>query len=116
MHDLYYIHKEKYEEEKDALNNEDYKKDKQTDKKPDQKEPPKKPEVSDAKEFNELINKEEMGINKELFKRFFGFQMPTAMLKALYNTVNKKKKTDLVNVIKSGLNDLRNETEKKSKD
>ena len=53
-----------------------------------------------------------MGINRELFKRFLDFQIPSAMLKAVYNTVNKKKKTDLVNVIKSGLSDLKNEIEK----
>ena len=37
-------------------------------KKPDKKEPPKKPTKIDVKNLNELINKEEMGISRELFK------------------------------------------------
>ena len=40
--------------------------------------------------------------------------MPTAMLKAIYNTDSKKKNNDLVNVIKSGLSDLKNEIEEMS--
>ena len=63
-----------------------------------------------------MINKEEIGINRELFKRFFSFQMPSAMPKVVYNTVNWKKNRDLVNVIKSGLNDLKDEIEKMSED
>ena len=35
--------------------------------------------------------------------------MPTAMLKAVYNTDDKKKNSDFVNVIKSGLSDLMDE-------
>ena len=52
--------------------------DKQTDKKLHKKEPSKKLEISDVKEFNKLINKEETSIHRELFKRFFTFQMPNA--------------------------------------
>ena len=63
------------------------------------------------KEFNKLIIKKETGINKELFQKHFGFQIPTAMLKAVYNTDNKRKKNDLVNVIKSGMSDLKDEIE-----
>ena len=39
------------------------KKKKQSYKTPDKKEPPKKPTNTDAKKFNELINKEETYIN-----------------------------------------------------
>ena len=60
------------------------------------------------KKFNELINKEEMGINRELFQKHFKFQMPSAMLKAAYNA-DSKRKNNLVNVIKSGLEDLKGE-------
>ena len=49
------------------------------------------------KEFNNLIIKEETDINRELFKKHFGL-----------------KKNDLVNVIKSGLSDLKNEIEEMS--
>ena len=55
----------------------------QTSKKSDKKEPPKKPTKTDVKEMNEFITKVETGINRELFKRSFNFQMPNAMLRAL---------------------------------
>ena len=53
------------------------------------------------KEFNELINNNEIGRNK-LFQRLFKFQMPSAMLKALYNTDIKKVNSNLVDLMKSG--------------
>ena len=79
-----YIYEEKYKEEKD-INKFDYTKlkltvgylyefeedEEQTDKKPDKKEPPKKPTKSDANEFNRPINREEMHLNRELFKKHF---------------------------------------------
>ena len=64
----------------------------------------------------EWVNKRETGINSELFKRHFNFQRPSDMLKTVNNTNNRKKKNDLVNVIKSGLSDLENEIEKMSED
>ena len=67
------------------------------------------------KNFNELINKEEMSINRELFQRYFNFQRPSDMLKAVYITNVKKKNNDLINLIKSGLIDLKNEIKKMSK-
>ena len=110
FNELYYIYKEIHVEEKDALNKKDTKKfnytklrladnyqceskkeEKQTDIKHDKKEAPKKPTRIDAKEFSELIIKKETGINRELFQKYFSFQIPTAMLKAIYNTNTKKK-------------------------
>ena len=79
----------------------------QTDKKLDKKEPPKKPTKTDVKEFNKLIIEKETGMNKELSKKYFNFQMLTAMLKAVYNTDSKKKNDDLVNVIKNKLSDFK---------
>ena len=40
------------------------------------KEPTKKPIKRDVQEFDKLIIRKEMGINKELFKKYFSFQMP----------------------------------------
>ena len=88
----------------------------QTSKKPNKKEPPKKPTKTDVNEFNELIIKKETGINRELFKKYFNFQMLTAMLKTLYNLNDRKKNNQLVNIIKSGLSDLKNEIERMSED
>ena len=40
--------------------------------------------------------------------------MPSAMLKAVYNTVNKKENKDLINVITNGLSDLKDEIKEMS--
>ena len=84
FNDLYYIYKERYEEEKDALNENDTKnwlhkirladseeEDKQTDKKFNKKEPPKRPAKVDAKKFIQLIARKETGMKRELFKKIF---------------------------------------------
>ena len=81
-----------------------------------EKEPPIKPTKTDVNELNELITKEETDINRELFENYFKFQMPTLMLKTLYNLNDKKKNNLLVNTIKSSLSDLKNEIEKMSED
>ena len=56
--------------------------------------------------FNEWCNKEETIINKELFKKHFNFQRPSDILKYLYQTNDKEKNHELVNIINSGLEDL----------
>ena len=66
------------------------------------------------RELNELISKEETDMNRELLKRYFTFQMPTAMLQAVYATNDKKVNNELVSLIKSRLSDLKNEIEKMS--
>ena len=112
FNEMYYIYKEKYEEEKDGLNDKDTKKfdytklrltddyeyeseeeEKETDKKPDKKEPPKKPTEDSAKELSELVNKEETDMNRELFQKNFNFSRPSAMLRELYRMNNKKIKS-----------------------
>ena len=52
-----------------------------------------------------------MGLKRELFQKPFNFRMPSAMLKAVYNTDDRKKNNDSVNVIEGGLNELNNEDE-----
>ena len=42
--------------------------------------------------------------------------MLSAMLKAVYNTVNKNKNRELINVIKSGISDLKYEIKEMSED
>ena len=69
------------------------------------KKPPGKSTKNYLKEFNELINKEKMDINRELFQHFFKLRMPS-------DTDSKRKNNALVNVIKSRLIDLKNEIEK----
>ena len=56
-------------------------------------ESPKKTTKVDVKEFNELIIKKEKDIDKEIFKKYLGFQTPSILLKNLYNLNDEVKKT-----------------------
>ena len=51
-----------------------------------------------------------------MFEKHFNFTSPTVWTKQLYKIKNKKENNELVNVIKSGLIDLKDETEKMSKE
>ena len=51
-----------------------------------------------------------------MFKEYFKFGSPTALTKQLFETKNENKNNDLVNVIKSGLIDLKKEIEKASEE
>ena len=62
-----------------------------------------------------IINEEE-NINKELFKKHFLFQTLSALLKDLFKTNDKEKNNELVNVINSGLKNLKEEIKKMSKE
>ena len=64
--------------------------------------------------FNELIVEKEKGINKELPKKHFKFQSLIHMQKHVYKTKNTNKSEESVNVINSGLIDLKNEIKKMS--
>ena len=66
--------------------------------------------------FNERVNKKEANINSEIFQRHFKFQRPSDMLKLVYKTNNKKKNSELVNVIESGLSDLKTKIENMSEE
>ena len=65
--------------------------------------------------MNGLIKKE-TGINRELFKKHFNFQRPSDMLKIVYNTNDKNKNNDLINIIKIELSDLKKEMEDMNKE
>ena len=127
--ELYYIYKDKYSEEINSLNTKDRKKfdykklrltndyqyesEEEQEQTSDKKGPPIK---TDVNELNELIIKEKTHINKELFKNYFKFQTPTDMLKSLQKLVDKTKNNLLVNTVKSGLSDFKNEIKKMSED
>ena len=72
----------------------------------------KEEEISNANKFNNCVNKQETSINKELFKNHFSFQTPSALLKGLYKTNDEEKNRLLVDVINSGLKDLKEEIKK----
>ena len=64
----------------------------------------------------EYIENESKSINYDLFKKHFNFAVPSALVKQLYETKTRKKSNGLVNVIKSGLSDLKDEIKKMSED
>ena len=134
--ELYYIYKDKYNEEEYGLNLRDWKnfnykklrltddyqyeseedREQQTSKNPDKKELHKKTTKDDLRKFNEWVNKKETSIDRELFKRHFNFQSPSDMLKVLCSTNDKKKNSDLVFLIKDRLSDLKKETDNMSEE
>ena len=64
--------------------------------------------------MNEWIIKKGTDINEELFKSYFNFQRPSDVFNFLNKTNDKEKKYELVNVINSGLKDLKEEIKKMS--
>ena len=68
------------------------------------------------KNLMNLINKEETNRNSELFRKHFSFQRPSEILKPVYTPNNRMKNEKSVNVVKSGLSDLKNEIEEISDD
>ena len=55
----------------------------------------------------EYIENESKSINYDLFKKHFNFNVPSALIKQLYEIKNRKENNELVNVFKSGLGDLK---------
>ena len=74
------------------------------------------PETPEQKEFIEYIENKSKTINYNLFKEYFNFESPTVLTKQLYKIKNKKENNELVNVIKSGLIDLKDEIKKMFED
>ena len=77
----------------------------------DEKGPPKKSTQDDWIECKEWVHEKEKDINSELFQEHFRHQKSSDMLRNLYRLNDKKKNNDLVNLIKSGVSDLKNEIE-----
>ena len=66
--------------------------------------------------LNKQIIDEEIDLNEELFNKYFKIQRPSDMLMYLNKTNDKEKNNELVNVINSGLKDLKEEIKKMSKE
>ena len=75
-----------------------------------------KNKIFNANKFSEWVNEQEPRINKELFNKLFHYQTLFALLKNLYKTNDKEKNNELVNVINSGLKDLKEEIKKMSEE
>ena len=69
-----------------------------------------------VKKFIEYIEKESKDINYDLFKTYFNFSIPTALVKQLYKTKDKKKNNELVKEIKNRGSDLKDEIKNMSED
>ena len=63
-----------------------------------------------------MINREKLPINNELFKKHFKLENPILMHKFLYETNDKEKKSKLLNIFNSGLEDLEKEIKEMSKE
>ena len=61
-----------------------------------------------------LIIDEETNINDDLFNKYFKFQKPSDMLMLLNKTNDTEKNNKLVNLINSGLKDLKEKIKKMS--
>ena len=60
-------------------------------------------ETAEQKEFNDFLEqiKEEQGtIDMNLFKEYFDFEVPTTLAKRLFERKDKKKDSELVELIK----------------
>ena len=66
--------------------------------------------------FFKYIEKESKGINYDLFKTYFNFSIPSALVKQLYETKDKKKNNELLKEIKSRWRNLKDEIENMSED
>ena len=62
------------------------------------------------------ITDEETDINDEIFKKYFKVQRPSDILTYLNRTNDKEKKNELVNLINSGIKDLKEEIKKMPKE
>ena len=122
---MYYIYKVKYNKKVNSLNTNDkewldYKNLRLSDylysseEKKEQEE--QKPTKDDYKTLIEQIIDEETNINDDLFNKHFRFQRPSDMFVLLNKTNDTEKNNKLVNLINSGLKDLKKEIKNMSKE
>ena len=123
--ELHYIYQNKYNKKLNSLDTKnrtklDYKKLRLADtygyRSDEEQEKTQEETITDANAFNEWIIKKQADINSELFMKHFNFQRPSDMLKNLYKINDKGEKSELVNVINSGLKDLKEEIKKMSEE
>ena len=116
LHDIY---KSKYNKKINSLNAKskkklDYKKLRLSDNYLYSSEEEQEKTKTDMNEITIFIINKKTDFNEELFKEHFKFQRPSDMLMYLNKENDKKKNNELVNMINSGLKDLKEETNKTS--
>ena len=106
-----------YSSDKEQKEKQEEKQKEKQEKKQEEKQKEKQKETKDdVIALKKWIIDEEENINKELFKKYFLFQTPSALLKNLFKTNDKEKNNELVNVINHGLKNLKEEIKKMSKE
>ena len=80
------------------------------------KESKKESKKERSKKFFEYIENESNDIDYDLFEDYFDFSVPSALAKKLCETKNKNKNNELVELIKIRQNNLKDKTEKMSKE
>ena len=80
------------------------------------KESKKESKKKRSKKFFEYIENESNDIDYDLFEDYFDFSVPSALAKKLCETKNKNKNNELVELIKIRQNNLKDKTEKMSKE
>ena len=80
------------------------------------KESKKESKKERSKNFFEYIENESNDIDYDLFEDYFDFSVPSALAKKLCETKNKNKNNELVELIKIRQNNLKDKTEKMSKE
>ena len=112
--ELYCIYKNKYNKKINSLNTKNriklgYKKLRLADYYDYPSEEEQEETITDANEFSKHIAGEETDIYEELCKKHFNFQRPSDIFNSLNNINDIEKNNTLVNVIISGLKDLKKE-------
>ena len=70
-----------------------------------------------VKKLSKYIENDSKGTNHDIFEKYFNFAViPSSLTKQLYKIKNKNKNNELVNLIKSGLSDLKDEIKEMSED
>ena len=80
------------------------------------KESKKESKKERSKKFFEYVENESNDIDYDLFEDYFDFSVPSALAKKLCETKDKNKNNELVELIKIRQNNLKDKTEKMSKE
>ena len=80
-----------------------------------EKESEKESEELEENKISKYIENESEGINYELFEKQFSFVVPSALVRKLFETKDKKKNSKLVKEIKNRWGSLKDEIKKMSK-
>ena len=73
-------------------------------------------ETPEEKELIEYVENKSKIIDYNLFKKYFNFKVPSALAKKLFETKDKKRNNELVELIRARWSNLQDEIKKMSED